>query len=135
MEARKIEKDLTTSTRYKRQLDEMRADLHRRQEADSQERDELYTQGRQKTREVVRNLEKTHTDLSDAMAEKEELVKAVKRGTATLDTLQKDGLGWQEKYTDQQQDKMTGREKLLTLLERSVVCCGEKLGRLAPWKK
>jgi hypothetical protein len=85
-EARKMEKDLTA--RHKRQLDEMRGgDLERRQEADSQERDELHRQERLKTREAVRHLEKKHTDLSGAMAENEELVKAVKRWTATTETL------------------------------------------------
>ena len=54
------------------------------------------------------------------MAKKAELEKAVKRGTSTLQTMQKDGLGWQEKYTNQQ-DKMKDREELLTFLERSVV--------------
>ncbi len=117
-EARKMEKDLTAT--HKRQLDEMRGDLERRQEADSQERHDLYRQGRLKTREVVRNLEKTNIELSDMMAKKAELEKAVQRGTSTLQAMQKDGLGWQEKYTNQQ-DKMKDREELLTFLERSVV--------------
>ena len=65
-------------------------------------------------------MEKTHTDLSEVLAEKEVLVKAVIRGTASLEALQKEGLGWQGKYTDQQ-DKNKEREKLLTFLERSVI--------------
>ncbi len=65
-------------------------------------------------------MEKTSIELSDMMAKKAELEKAVKRGTSTLQTMQKDGLGWQEKYTNQQ-DKMKDREELLTFLERSVV--------------
>jgi hypothetical protein len=117
-EARKMEKDLTAT--HKRQLDEMRGDLERRQEADSQERNDLYRQGRLKSREVVRNLEKTNIELSDVMAKKAELEKAVKRVTSTSQTMQKDGLGWQEKYTNQQ-DKVKDREDLLTFLERSVV--------------
>ncbi len=39
-----------------------------------------------KRREVARNLEKTHTDFSTVMSEKEELAKAVKRGIVTLHT-------------------------------------------------
>ena len=77
-------------------------------------------QGRVKTRQVLRKLDKTHTDLSDAMAEKEQLMKTVRRGAATLEAVQKEGLGWQGKFTDQQ-DKMKDGEKLLTCLKRSVV--------------
>jgi hypothetical protein len=55
MEARKTEKDVTA--RHKRQLEEMRGDLERRKEEASKELDELYRQGRQKTREVVRTCE------------------------------------------------------------------------------
>jgi hypothetical protein len=117
-EARHTEKNLTA--RHKRQLEEMRGDLDKRQDSDIQARDELDRQGRQKTRQVQRNLEKAHTDLSDVIAEKERLIKAVRRGAATLEGVQKDGLGWQGKFTDQQ-DKMKDREKLLTSLEMSVV--------------
>jgi hypothetical protein len=60
MEARKTEKDLTTG--HKRQLEEMRGDLEQRRERELQERDASYRKGRLKTREVVRNLEKTQTD-------------------------------------------------------------------------
>ena len=128
-EARNKEKDL--SARHKRQLEEMQADLAERQESESQERDEISRQRRQKSREVVRHLEKTHTDLSEVLAEKEVLVKAVIRGTASLEALQKEGLGWQGKYTDQQ-DKNKEREKLLTFLERSVV---EKTRQIAVLNK
>jgi hypothetical protein len=128
-EARNKEKDL--SARHKRQLEEMAEDLAKRQESESQEREEISRQGRQKMREVVRNLEKTHTDLSEVLAEKEVLVKAVIRGTASLEALQKEGLGWQGKCTDQQ-DKMKEREILLTFLERSVV---EKTRQIAVLNK
>ena len=128
-EARNKEKDL--SARHKRQLEEMAEDLAKRQESESQEREEISRQGRQKRREVVRNLEKTHTDLSEVLAEKEVLVKAVIRGTASLEALQKEGLGWQGKCTDQQ-DKNKEREKLLTFLERSVA---EKTRQIAVLNK
>ena len=128
-EARNKEKDL--SARHKRQLEEMQADLAERQESESQEREEISRQRRQKGREVVRHLEKTHTDLSEVLAEKEVLVKAVIRGTASLEALQKEGLGWQGKYTDQQ-DKNKEREKLLTFLERSVI---EKTRQIAVLNK
>ena len=77
-EAILTEKNLTT--RHKRQLEEMRGDLKKRQDADIQARDELDRQGRQKTRQVQRNLEKAQTDLDDARAEKSRLDKAVERG-------------------------------------------------------
>jgi uncharacterized protein with von Willebrand factor type A (vWA) domain len=109
----------------------MQEDLAKRQESKSQEREEISRQRRQKRREVVRHLEKTHTDLSEVLAEKEVLVKAVIRGTASLEALQKEGLGWQGKYTDQQ-DKNKEREKLLTFLERSVV---EKTRQIAVLNK
>ncbi len=70
----------------------MRGDLERRQDADIQARDELHRQGRVKTRQVLRKLDKTHTDLSDAMAEKEQLMKTVRKGAATLEAVQKEGL-------------------------------------------
>jgi hypothetical protein len=117
-EARHTEKNLTA--RHKRQLEEMRGDLEIRQDADIQARDELDRQGRQKTRQVQRHLEQTHTELSDVMAEKEQLMKTVRRGAATLEAVQREGLEWQDKFTDQQ-DKMKDREKLLNCLERSVV--------------
>ena len=128
-EARHTEKKLTA--RHKRQLEEMRGDLEKRQEADIFARDELDREGRQKTRQVQRNLEKAHTDLSDVMGEKERLMKAVRRGAATLEGVQKEGLGWQGKFTDQQ-DKMKDREKLLTCLELSVV---EKQRQIAALRK
>ena len=118
MESRKTEKDL--SVRHKRQLEEMRGDLDRRREVENQARDEFDRQGRQKTRQVQRHLEETHTELSDVMAEKERLLKTVRKGAATLEAVQKEGLGWQGKFTDQQ-DKMKDREELVTCLERSVV--------------
>ncbi len=65
-------------------------------------------------------MEQTHTELSDVMAEKEQLMKTVRKGAATLEAVQKKGLGWQGKFTDQQ-DKMKDREELLTCLERSIV--------------
>jgi hypothetical protein len=117
-EARHTEKNLTA--RHKRQLEKMRGDLERRQDADIQARDELDRQGRRKTRQIQRHLEQTHTELSDVMTEKEQLMKTVRRGAATLEAVQKEGLGWQGKFTDQQ-DKMEDREKLLTCLKRSVV--------------
>ena len=58
-------------------------------------------------------------------------MKSVIRGTASLEALQKEGLGWQGKYTDQQ-DKNKEREKLLTFLERSVV---EKTRQIAVLNK
>lgn len=117
-EARQSEKDLTA--RHKRQLEDMRVDLDRRHELANQERQELYRQGRQKTREVLRECEKTQTELDDAMAEKSRLVKRVRRGTATLEGVKKDRIGWEEKYRAQQ-DKMLERETLLTLAQRTVV--------------
>ncbi len=95
----------------------MRGDLDRRREAENQAREEF---DRQKTRQVQRHLEETHTELSDVMAEKEQLLKTVRKGAATLEAVQKEGLGWQGKFTDQQ-DKMKDREELVTCLERSVV--------------
>ena len=98
----------------------MQGDMVRRQEGASKELEELYRRGRQKTREVVRTCEQTQIDLTDAIAKKAQLVEKVRRGTATLELVQKDGIGWQEKYTNQQ-DKMKERENLLTFSERSVV--------------
>jgi hypothetical protein len=69
---------------------------------------------------VIRQLEKTHTDMSGAKAEKEVLEKAVKRGTAMLDTVRKNGLAWQEKYAEQQHS-IKDREGRLTFLERTVL--------------
>ncbi len=89
MEARKSEKDLTA--RHKRQLDDMRGDMDKRQVAVQQELEELYRQGIQKTREVLRNCEMTQTELAESRAEKSQLVKIVRRGTATLESVQKDG--------------------------------------------
>jgi chromosome segregation ATPase len=125
MEARKTKKDVTA--RHKRQLEEMRGDLERRKEGASTELDELYRQGRQKTREVVRTCENTQIDLADALAKNAQLLEKVRRGTVTLESVQKDGMGWQEKYTAQQ-DKMQERENLLTFVERSFV---EKTRQLA----
>ena len=118
MEARKTEKDVTA--RHKRQLDDMRGDMDKRQVEAQQAREELYRQGRQKTREVLRNCEMTQSELAESRAEKSQLVEKVRRGTATLESVQKDGKGWQEKYTAQQ-DRMKERETLLTFAERSVV--------------
>jgi gas vesicle protein len=118
MESRRTEKEVTA--RHKRQLEEMRGDVERRQEGASKEQEELYRRGRQKTREVVRTCEQTQIDLTDALAKKAQLLEKVRRGTATLEAVQKDGMGWQEKYTTQQ-DKMKERENLLTFSERSVV--------------
>jgi hypothetical protein len=117
-EAILTEKNLTT--RHKRQLEEMRGDLDKRQDADIQARDELDRQGRQKTRQVQRNLEKAQTDLDDARAEKSRLDKAVERGKVTLHTAREEGLGWQDKYAEQQ-DKLKEREGGITFLERCVV--------------
>ncbi len=118
MEARKTKKDVTA--RHKRQLEEMRGDLERRKEGASTELDELYRQGRQKTREVVRTCENTQIDLADALAKNAQLLEKVRRGTVTLESVQKDGMGWQEKYTAQQ-DKMQEKENLLTFVERSSI--------------
>ncbi len=118
MEARKTKKDVTA--RHKRQLEEMQGDLERRKEWGSTELDELYRQGRQKTREVVRTCEKTQIDLADALAKNAQLLEKVRRGTATLEKVRRVRRGWQEKYTAQQ-DKMQERENLLTFVERSFV--------------
>ncbi len=91
MESRKTEKDM--SVRQKRQLEEMRGDLDRRREAENQARDEFDRQGRQKTRQVQRHLEQTHTELSDVMTEKEQLMKTVRKGAATLEAVQKRRVG------------------------------------------
>jgi hypothetical protein len=50
----------------------MREDLERRRDKDIKERDESYRQVRLKAREVVRDLEKTNTDLLEAKADKDE---------------------------------------------------------------
>jgi hypothetical protein len=119
MHARQAEKDLIAG--HKRQLEEMRGDLERKRDREfMMERDATHRKGRQKSREVIRQLEKTHTDMSGAKAEKEVLEKAVKRGTAMLDTARKNGLAWQEKYAEQQ-DNIKDREERLTFLERTVV--------------
>jgi hypothetical protein len=89
-------------------------------EGELKSREASYRQGRQKTREVVSDCDKRHTDLSSVIAENGELVKANKRGTAKLDVARKDGLSWQGKY-DKQRDVMIDREERLTLLECSVV--------------
>ncbi len=125
MEARRTEKKVTA--RHKRQLNEMRGDVERRQAGASKELEELYRRRRQKTREVVRTCEQTQIDLTDALAKKAQLVGKVRRGTAALESVQKDGMGWQEKYTTQQ-DKIKERENLLTFSERSYV---EKTRQLA----
>jgi hypothetical protein len=118
IEARQAEKKMTAG--HKRQLEVMQGDLNRRRARDLEERDESYRKSRVKTREVARNLEKTHTDLSTVMSEKEELAKAVKRGIVTLHTAREDGLAWQVKYAEQQV-QLKDREEGLTFLERSVV--------------
>ncbi len=69
---------------------------------------------------MIRQLEKTHTDMSGAKAEKEVLEKAVIRGTVKLDTARKNCLAWQAKYAEQQ-DNVKDREERLTFLERTVV--------------
>ncbi len=58
--------------------------------------------------------------MSEAIADKETLAKAVQRGTGTLSVLRKDGLAWQGKH-DELQDKMKNKNEALTFLERRVV--------------
>ncbi len=70
----------------------MRGDLKQKQDRELIEREAAHRKSRQKSREVIRQLEKTHTDISCAKAEKEVLEKAVKRGTSKLDTARKNGL-------------------------------------------
>jgi hypothetical protein len=118
MEARQAQKNLTAT--HKRQLEEMQGDLNRRRERNLEERDESYRKSRLKRREVARNLEKIHTDLSTVMSKKEELAKVVKRGMVTLQTARAEGLGWQVKYAEQQ-DQLKEREAGITFLERFCV--------------
>jgi hypothetical protein len=97
----------------------MRGDLKKKRDRELIERSATHRKSRQKAREVIRQLEKTHTDMSGAKAEKEVLEKAVKRGTSKLDTALKSGLAWQAKYAEQQ-DNVKDREERLTFLERTV---------------
>ena len=60
-EARNKKKDL--SARHKRQLEEMAEDLAKRQESESQEREEISRQRRQKSREVVIDIWRRHTQI------------------------------------------------------------------------
>jgi hypothetical protein len=98
----------------------MRGDLKKKRDRELIEREATHRKSRQKSRKVIRQLEKTHTDMSGAKAEKEVLEKAVKRGTPKLDTARKNGLAWQAKYAEQQ-DNVKDREERLTFLERTVV--------------
>ena len=114
---------------HKRQLDEMRGAMERKRDKEVQERDDACRQGRLKTREVVRELEKAQTDLTEARVEKDQLAKALKKGTGKLAGVVKDGLAWEGKHADLL-DKMADRERALISLERHVVVVTRELGAL-----
>jgi chromosome segregation ATPase len=123
MDARQGQKDLCAG--HKRNLEE----LDRRRDKDMKERDESLRQVRLKTREMVRDLEQTNTDLCEAIADKDELAKAVTRGIVRVDGLREHGMGWQRKH-DELKDKMKEREERLTYLEGSLVVQTRELATL-----
>jgi hypothetical protein len=103
--------------------------MESKRDKEVQERDDACRQGRRKTRQVVRELEKAQTDLTEARVEKDELAKALKKGAGKLVGVVKDGLAWEGKHADLQ-DKMADREKALISLERHVVVLTRELGAL-----
>ena len=123
MDARQGQKDLCAG--HKRNLEE----LDRRRDKDMKERDESLRQVRLKTREMGRDLEQTNTDLCEAIADKDELAKAVTRGIVRVDGLREHGMGWQRKH-DELKDKMKEREERLTFLEGSLVVQTRELASL-----
>ena len=123
MDARQGQKDLCAG--HKRNLEE----LDRSRDKDMKERDESLRQVRLKTREMVRDLEQTNTDLCEARADKDELAKAVTRGIVRVDGLREHGMGWQRKH-DELKDKMKEREERLTYLECSLVVQTRELATL-----
>ena len=118
IEARQGQKDLSAG--HKRNLEDMREEIEIRRDKEMKERDESYRQVRLKRREMVRDLDKTNTDLLEARADKDELVKAVTRGRVRVEGMRQHGLAWQGKHNELQ-DKMIDREEWLTFLEGSVV--------------
>jgi hypothetical protein len=114
---------------HKRQLDAMRGAMESKRDKEVQERDDACRQGRLKTRQVVRELEKAQTDLTEARVEKDELVKALKKGTGKFAVVLKEGLAWEGKHADLQ-GKIADRERALTSLERHVVVVTRELGVL-----
>jgi hypothetical protein len=95
-EARKAEKELTGL--HKRQLTEMRGDLDRTRGEEIQIHQELVRQGRLKTRQITKELEETKQHLFENKETNDSLVKAVRKGTAKMESLRDDGLKWKAKY-------------------------------------
>ena len=89
-EARKAEKELTVL--HKRQLTEMRGDLDRTREEDVQIHQEFIRQGRVKARQITKELEETKQHLFENKETNDGLVKAVRKGTAKMESLRDDGL-------------------------------------------
>ena len=98
MEARQDQKNLSAG--HKRQLQLLREDFETRQDKDIKARDESYRQVRRKRRGVEKELERTNMDLSELIAEKNELAKVVTKGRLKVDGLRKVGLAWQGDMTN-----------------------------------
>ncbi len=89
-ETRKAEKELTVL--HKRQQAEMRGDWDRTRVEDIQIHQELVRQGRVKARQITKELEETKQHLFGKKERNDGLVKAVRKGTAKMESLRDDGL-------------------------------------------
>jgi hypothetical protein len=115
MEARKADKHRTQG--HKRQLEELRWDLERTKEEELKLQDELVRAGRQKTRNIRKELEQTQQHLRDKTETNEALDKALRKGVEKLDGLRDDGLWWKRKYSV---EKAEVRRKEEALIEAAV---------------
>jgi hypothetical protein len=90
---------------HKRLLLELRHDQDKKRKTDTKAQEEIEREQRIKTRNLERQLKDMGQDLSGTKAEREELLKAMKRGKEKLGVLREYGDEWKRKYTDQIENK------------------------------
>ena len=76
----------------------MRGDLDRTRGEEIQIQQELVRQGRVKARQITKELEEIQQHLFENKETNDGLVKAVRKGTAKMESLRDDGLRWKAKY-------------------------------------
>jgi len=116
--AKQSEKDMMVG--HKRLVLELRQDQDKRRKTDTKTQEQIERQHRINTRNLEMELKEMGQDLSGTIVEREELLKAVKRGKEKLGVLREYGDEWKRKYTDQIENKEQKMEEQIRELDRDI---------------
>ncbi len=116
--AKQAEKDMSVG--HKRLLLELCQDQDKRRKTDTKAQEEIERRHRINTRNLERQLKEMRQDLAGTKGEREELLKAVKRGKEKIGVLREYGDEWKRKYTNQIENKEQKMEEQIRELDRDI---------------